>query len=172
MQPNRRLSAFFIAVLMLLATAAEARADQGFSPPGWSTGRKAFVLPGLAFRNGDYFVVDALGLALFNLPRPGRCLAATGRAELGVGGSAVAIGVATNLGEAPCELGEAFLESGLISLEARVERMYGSSWQRTTYLGAQISLASMWTLRLSLGWMVDPHDAADNHVQFGVGALF
>jgi hypothetical protein len=173
METNQRSLAAFIVVLTLLASHTEARADQGLSPPDWSTDRKTIVLPGLGFRNGDWFAVDALGMAIFDPLRSHRCIAATARGELGIGGSAAAIGLATNLDEAPCKVSAAFLESILVSLEARVERMYGpTTWRRTTYVGAQVSLATMFWFRPSLGWMFDAHSAADNHVQVGLGVLF
>jgi hypothetical protein len=40
------------------------------------------------------------------------------------------------------------------------------------YVGAQVSLAIPWWWRPSLGWMFDVHDAADNHVQVGLGLWF
>jgi hypothetical protein len=132
---------------VLLAIRAEARADQGFSPQDWSSDSKTIVLPGLGFRNGDWFAVDALGMTIFDPLPSGRCIAAMARGELGVGGSAVAIGLVTNVDEAPCKVSAAFLESGLVSLEVRVERMDGSTnWRRTTYEGAQVSLATMCVL--------------------------
>jgi hypothetical protein len=173
METSRRFVSSFIAVVMLLASQAEPRADQGFSPPDWSTERKTFVLGGFGFRNGDLFAVDAVGMALFDTFRSGRCIAMTARGELGVGGAAAAVGLATNLAEAPCKLSAAFLQSGIVSLEARVERTYGpTGWRRTMYVGPQVSLATMWWWKPSLGWMFDAHDAADNHVQFGLGVLF
>jgi hypothetical protein len=159
---------------MLLASRAEARADQSDVVPGLIGHRdKAAILAGLSFRNGDWLVVDGLGMVVvFDPPLSDRCVAATVRGEVGIGGSAVAIGLATNAGSTSCAWDD-FSESGIATLEARVERTYGpTGWRRTEYVGAQVSLAIPWWWRPSLAWMFNVHDAADNHVQVGLGLGF
>jgi hypothetical protein len=57
---------------------------------------------------------------------------------------------------------------GLLTLEARAERMYGStSWNHATYIGPQLSFNLMW--KLSVGWMINVHDSSDQHPQLGLG---
>jgi hypothetical protein len=161
-------------VLALVASSAAARADNDPSVPGVvSDDDHAAVLAGAVFRNGDWFAVDAFGMVVFSPAGTGRCIAATARGELGIGGAAAAIGLATNVVESSCTIDRDFLESGIVSLEARFERMYGpTSWRKTEYAGAQVSLATFWWWRPSLTWMYNVHDATDKHVQFGLGVLF
>ena len=65
-----------------------------------------------------------------------------------------------------------FLHGPFISLEARVERMYGpTSWRSATYFGPQLSL-SIFVLKASLGLMVDLDDQTNRHLQVGVGFGF
>ncbi len=94
-------------------------------------------------------------------------------AEIGLGGAAIAIGLATNLFETSCAVNERFLESGIRSLEARVERTYGpTAWRKTEYAGAQVSLRTSWWWSPSVGWMFDVRDPAHRHLQVGLGATF
>jgi hypothetical protein len=59
-----------------------------------------------------------------------------------------------------------------VSLEARIERMYGvSDWRSATYLGPHISI-SAYLPKASVGWMVNTNDRSDHHVQLAVGAGF
>jgi hypothetical protein len=125
-------------------------------------------------RTGDRFAADALVMVLFSPLSPAfsRCLAATVRGELGIGGATAAIGLATNALPTDCTRGD-FLESGVLGLEARLERTYSpTSWRSTEYVGGQVSLATLWWFKPSLAWMFDVHDAADQHVQVGVGVGF
>jgi hypothetical protein len=119
--------------------------------------------------------VGGLGVVTVSPGTCGRYLAATSRAELGIGGAAAAIGLATNIfGDASCALNEALMGNGLVGFEARVARMYGPTfWRRTEYAGAQVSLAAPYgMLRLTLGLMVDVHDHADKQSQVGLGVSF
>ena len=161
-------------VLVLVARSAEARVSDAPSVPGVvSDDDHAAVLGGAVFRNGDWAAVDAFGVIVFSPAGTGRCIAATARGELGIGGAAAAIGLATNVIESSCTVRRDFLESGIVSLEARFERMYGpTSWRKTGYAGAQVSLATFWWWRPSLSWMYNVHDATDKHVQVGLGVLF
>jgi hypothetical protein len=62
-----------------------------------------------------------------------------------------------------------FPGSGMLSVEARVERMYGpTSWRSTTYVGGQLSFAGI-MIKPSVGWMVDVHDPRDSHYQITTG---
>lgn len=162
------------AVLVLLAGQAEARESETVILPGVIRHHdSAGFLAGVSFHNGDWLVVDGLGMVVvYDPPLSSRCLAATARAEVGLGGSAAAIGLATNTFDTSCKMDE-LLESGVIGVEARLERMYGpTSWRRTEYVGAQVSLAIPWWWRPSLAWMFNVHDAADNHLQIGLGLGF
>jgi hypothetical protein len=59
-----------------------------------------------------------------------------------------------------------------VSLEARIERMYGlSSWRSATYLGPHLSL-SVLVLKASVGWMIDVNDRSNHHIQLAFGGGF
>ena len=66
------------------------------------------------------------------------------------------------------------MAGGLLSLDARVSRMYGpTSWHDTEYAGAQGSLALPFgMMRLTAGAMVNLRDRKDRHQQFGWGVAF
>lgn len=149
-------------LVVLLASKAEARP------------LNAYPLLGVSFRNGDHFAVEP-GIVYLGAPaESGRLLAAVVRGQLGIGGSGGGVGLATNLwpSPGPHDLRDFYFE-GYIILEARIERMYGTtSWQHTTYAGPQLSVVLPMTPKASLGWMIGVHDAADNHVQVGVGFGF
>jgi hypothetical protein len=132
------------------------------------------VVPGFSIRNGDWVVVDALGVVLLGLQeKPARGYAVVMRSELGIGGASAGVGPATNLfsGQGPRDMSD-FLGSGILSLEARVTRMYGlTSWRSTTYVGGQLSFAGIiW--KPAIGWMVavdNPHDVHGQITLFGGG---
>jgi hypothetical protein len=162
-------------VFVILAPAGRAQAMHAdeYLPPLHLNGR-AVVLPTAIFRNGDWFAVGGVGIVTVSPRTCGRYFAATSRAELGIGGADAAIGLATNIADASCELDQALMGSGLVSIEAHVARMYGPTfWRRTEYAGAQVSLAApAGMMRVTLGLMVDVHDHADAHGQFGFGVSF
>jgi hypothetical protein len=167
-----RVLAGIVVVTLALAGRSQAAQPDSYFPSLYWNGR-AVVLPTATFRNGDWFSLGAVGIVTLSPQTCGRYLAATSRAEAGVGGAAAAIGLATNIGDAPCELNNALTGSGLLSLEARVARTYGlTSWHRTDYAGAQVSLAVFAVGRLTLGLMVDVHDHQARHTQLGYGVLF
>ncbi len=151
-------------LLVLLAGQAQAR------PSPLDT----YPTVGVSFRNGDYVAVEP-GIVQLGLPaESGRLFAATVRGQLGAGGSGGGIGLATNIwpSPGPHDLRDFYFE-GIIILEARVERMYGpTSWRHTTYAGPQLSVALPIVPKACLGWMIDVHDAADNHAQLGFGFGF
>ena len=149
-------------VLLLLVSKAEARQLD------------TYPVFGVSFRNGDYFAVEP-GIVHFGAPtESGRLLAAMVRGQLGVGGCGGGLGLATSLWPSPGrhELRDLYFV-GVVILEARVERMYGTtSWQHTTYAGPHLSVVLPIIPKVSLGWMIGVHDAADNHVQVGLGFGF
>jgi hypothetical protein len=130
---------------------------------------------GLSLRNGDLFAIEPSGRFFFGPIRPPVTMVV--HAVLGVGGSGGGIGFAMSLmprrpGAEPCCQREDFFWGTFVSLEARVERMYGpTSWRRATYVGPQLSLSS-YILKASLGWMVDVNDQTNRHLQIGVGTAF
>jgi len=148
--------------VMLLAGSAEARPLE-----------TAFA-GGASIRNGDWVAVDGLGVVLLGSPVPIRSLAVVARGEVGLGGVSAGLGLALNSLPGQCRVPGActmsdLLWSGMISLEARVARMYGpTSWRNTTYAGGQLSLAGI-ICKPSLGWMVDVHDPRDRHYQIATG---
>ena len=151
-------------LLVLLAGQAEAR-SRDLDP---------YPIIGMSVRNGDYLALEP-GIMHLGLPaESGRLFAATVRGELGIGGSGGGIGLATNFcpSPGPHDLRD-FYYDGIIMLEARIERMYGpTSWRHTTYAGPHLSIALPIVPKVSLGWMIDLHHAADNHVQLGLGGGF
>jgi hypothetical protein len=159
--------------LVLLPAGAQARegefCDRG---PAACAGRFAAVVPGASVRNGDLVAVDGLGVLLLSTPSP---VALVIRGELGLGGSSAGIGLATNaFGSAsPGDWRiDDFLGSGILSLEARVSRMYGpTTWRSATYIGGQLSFACI-IFKPALAWMVAADDPRDEHFQIvlaGVG---
>ena len=159
-----------VAMVILVGGRVEAAPDeraQGW--PGMTSGRLGLV-PGFRVRNGDWFVVDALGIALLGPPARTRAVAVVARGEAGIGGAGMGVGVATNAlpGPYPAPGGvqmSDFVGSGIGILEARAEWTYGlTSWRRTTYVGGQLSLAAV-VFKPSVGVMVDAHDRRDRRVQ-------
>jgi hypothetical protein len=146
-------------VLVLLASEAEARQLD------------TYPVFGVSFRNGDTFAVEP-GIVHFGAPaESGRLRAAMARGVVGIGGCGGGLGLVTSLwpSPGPHDARDLYYE-GIVILEARVERMYGStSWQHTTYAGPQLSVVLPIIPKVSLGWMIDVRDAADNHVQVGLG---
>jgi len=148
-------------IAVLLGSNAEAQA------------REATVAFGAAFRNGDWLAIEPVGLVLLGGSGSGGNVAALARGVVGLGGSGAALGLATGLGgpclgRPPCGL-RASIFNSIISVEGRVERMYGiTSWRRTTYVGPHLSFGGMF-LKGSAGWMFDVHDRANDHFQLGLG---
>ena len=99
---------------------------------------------------------------------------ATARAEVGLGGAALALGFGVIIADKPGPLNETLMAGGLMSLDARVARMYGpTSWQNTEYAGVQGSLAlPVGMMRLTVGAMINLRDHSDRRQQFGWGVLF
>jgi hypothetical protein len=159
-------------ILMLLGGAAHA--DDHPAVPLVSG--RLFLTRGFSFRKGDWFSFEPSFLFVSGAGGAGRPIVGVARPMLGVGGSGAAIGVATSLARPcppaePCQASD-FLLSVPVSLEARVERMYGpSSWRGTTYFGPQATV-SAYVFKASLGWMVDVNDRTDRHIQLGIGFGF
>jgi len=134
-----------------------------------------YVVRGFSIRNGDYLVLEPPVLFFFGPIRPRVTLVA--RPMLGVGGSGAGIGLAMNLmpsrpGGEPRTPAADYFMGPFVSLEAHIERMYGpTNWRSATYAGPQLSL-SLYVLKASLGWMVDPGDGTDHHVQIALGGGF
>jgi hypothetical protein len=159
---SRRFIAVASVVLALLGRTPEARAVE------------APVLPSLSIRNGDWVAVGGLGVGLLGSTAPGRTFAVVVRGELGLGGVGAGLGLATNmfagscLAPGGCSRSD-FFGSGVGSLEARVERMYGlTSWRHTTYVGGQLSL-SLVIWKPAIGVMFDAHDPRDARLQVATG---
>jgi hypothetical protein len=168
---SRVLAGVVFIVLALARRSQATQPDSSFPSLHWDG--RAVVLPTANFRNGDWFAVGAVGIVTVSPQTCRRYLAITSRAEVGIGGADAAIGLATNMADAPCELNNALTGSGLLSLEARVARTYGpTSWRKTEYAGAHISLAVFAVGRLTFGMMVDVHDHQIRHTQLGYGVLF
>jgi hypothetical protein len=163
-KPRPRISLALFALASAVLTLLDGRAEA----------IETFVVPGLSVRNGDWVGIDGLGVALLGSPRPGRTIAAVLRGELGLGGAAGGLGLATNLLSGSCSAPGGcsmsdFLGSGMGTLEARIERMYGlTSWRHATYVGGQLS----WSLVIwkpSIGVMFDAHDPRDARLQVATG---
>jgi hypothetical protein len=127
------------------------------------------LVPGVSVRNGDWVAVDGLGIALLSPREYASFVAAVLRGELAIGGISAGVGLATNVLSEPCPSRgcdmSVFLGSGILSLEGRVERMFGpTSWRRTTYVGAQVSLATIFW-KPAVGLMIAPDDPRDHHWQ-------
>lgn len=169
-----------LAVVAIALPAARAEAgpceQNGSNWPGVVSNDVAFM-PGFSLRNGDWVAVDGLGVLLLPAARPwDRVAALVVRGEVGLGGSSAGVGLATITlaRQAPrpsgeCEVSE-FLGSGIVSLEGRVERMYGpTTWHSTTYVGWQVSFAGI-IFKPALGCMVAADNPRDRHCQIATGA--
>ena len=137
--------------------------------------KHVFIDRGGSFRNGDWFAIEPSALFLYNPIR--QPVVMVTRAVLGVGGSGGSVGLAMNLmPECPdadlCWQGDDFFAGPFLSLEGRVERMYGPTrWRPATYAGPQLTF-SIYVLKASVGWMADVNQRANHHVQVGFGAGF
>ena len=127
--------------------------------------------PGFSIRNGDWLAVDGLGILLLGAPAASRMTAVVVRGEVGLGGSSAGIGLATNVFAGsdytlPCTWKmDEFLGGGILSLEGRVERMYGpTTWRSTTYVGWQVSFAGI-IFKPAVGCMVAADNPRDRHCQ-------
>ncbi len=162
---SRRLAGWSSCVLgVALAVVAVTESAAAAETPGVFA-----AVPGFSVRNGDWVAVDGLGILVLGQPVPRRLAAVVLRGEVGLGGSSAGIGLATNvLGLSPSTQGWSatdFIGSGVLSLEGRLERMYGpTSWRRTTYVGGQISFSAI-ICKPALGWMVAADDPRDRHFQ-------
>lgn len=160
---------------LILASAGRAHAlhpDEVVPPPLWNG--RAVALPAFICRSGDWAAAGALGLVAVT-PRPGGgYVVVASRAEVGVGGASMAVGVGAIIADRPTPLNEAVMAGGLMTLEARVTRMYGpTSWRSSEYAGLQGSLAIPYgMMRLAVGRMINLRDHADRRYQFGLGVLF
>ncbi len=141
-----------------------------------------FLVRGASFREGDLFAMEPSGLFVFGPIR--RPVVGVARAVVGAGGSGVGIGLAVNAfprcwDDDSCLQGIDFFVGPFVSLEARVERMYGHFWRTSgvpkwrdaTYAGPQLSF-SVFVLKASVGWMVDVTDQTNHHAQLGLGFGF
>jgi len=163
---------------MLPATKTEARPCEQPCPalPGWASANGVGAVAGFSIRNGDWVAVDGMGILLLGAPTANRMTAFVVRGEVGLGGSSVGIGLATNALRGPdyrlacsCKMDE-FIGSGILSLEARVERMYGpTTWRNTTYVGWQVSFAAI-IFKPALGCVVAADNPRDRHCQIATGA--
>jgi len=131
------------------------------------------AVPGISVRNGDWVAVDGLGVLLLGAPTAITMAAVVIRGEIGLGGSSAGIGLATNAFAANCTLPDTydmseFLGTGILSLEARVARMYGpTTWRSATYVGGQLSFAGiLW--KPAIAWMVATDDPRDRHTQITI----
>jgi len=152
--------------LLLLLLASEAKAEP----------RKVYGMLDLEAREGDYLALEPGAYYLLGAPTAvGRPIAFFARGEVAVAGSGAGIGLmvdqlSDDCGPYPTPRDLFF--SFLVSLEARAERMYGhTSWNHTTYVGPQFTFALVPAIlpKVSVGWMINPRNAADNHVQSGIG---
>jgi hypothetical protein len=164
-----------VVAIALPAARSEARPCQrDGSWPGVVSNDLAFAA-GFSLRTGDWVAVDGLGVLLLPAARPwDKMFALVVRGEVGLGGSSAGIGLATRLlpsqGSRPgeCQISE-FLGAGVLSLEGRVERMYGpTSWRSTTYVGWQLSFAGI-IFKPALGGMVASDNPRDQRVLLATG---
>jgi hypothetical protein len=143
--------------------------------PGPVEAAEGYPTFGLELRNGDTVALGAGGIVVFGTPAgPPRPLIATFRGEVAHGGVGAGLGIvlATTTDKPDPDPSDLFL-GGFLLLEMHVERMFGAArWTHTTYAGPQVTLYPSVLPKLSLGWMTDVHDAADNHIQVGIGVGF
>jgi hypothetical protein len=164
-----RLSPLFGVALATIATMlptaqAQAGSDSLCGEVIVCGGDFSAVAPGFSVRNGDWLTVDALGVLMLDTRAP---IAAVARGEIGIGGSSLGIGLATNFFGPPQPWTMSDFLMGIFSLEARVERMYGpTTWRSTTYVGGQLSWGLMIFGKPALAWMVAADDAHEEHFQF------
>lgn len=136
---------------------------------------RTYLVFAIQGRNGDDFAFEPAALFLLGSPGEGRRpLAALVRGEVAVGGAGGGVGLAIDWfpnDQDPYPNPEELIYGGLMTLEARVERMYGvTTWNHSTYVGPQLSFNLM--LKLSVGWMINVRDSSDQHPQLGLGAGF
>ena len=133
---------------------------------------RVFVVRGVSVRQGDWLAIEPSFLFVPGSTGRRSPLVVVARPMLGVGGSGIGIGLAPILAcSEPCPMTDALMVLP-VSLEARIERMYGlTSWRRATYIGPHVSL-SAFVLKASVGWMVDVNDRSDHHLQLAIGAGF
>jgi hypothetical protein len=164
MDTERFIAVASLVALLMMGGEARVKAAEGYP---------AF---GLEVRNGDTVALGVGGIVVFGSPpgQPPRPLIASLRGEVAHGGVGAGIGlvIATTTDKPDPDLRDLFYSLfGL--LEMRVERMYGStSWTHTTYAGPRVTFYPGIMPKLSLSWMADIHNAADNHIQVGIGGGF
>jgi len=135
---------------------------------------EAYPVLGVEIRNGDILAFEPGVIAVLGTPaKSSRPLIASLRGELAGGGAGVGVGLVIAATDKPDPDPRDLLFGGLALVEMRVERMYAStSWNHTIYAGPQLTFCAPVVPKVSLGWMVDLRDAADNHVQVGLGFGF
>jgi len=154
----------------LLLISGKARADD--YPVLTLVPEHVFVVRGGSVRQGDWFAIEPSFLFVPGSTGRRSPLVLVARPMLGVGGSGAGIGLAPILAcSEPCPMTDALMILP-VSLEARIERMYGpTSWRSATYFGPHLSLSAyLW--KASVGWMVDGNDRSDHHIQLAFGAGF
>lgn len=159
------LAGIGVAGLVLGLFANEARAEE--LPDPFIYSRSAAVALGINVRNGDWVTVNAMGMVLLGPPEARTCAAVTARAEVGIGGSGAGIGLGVGPFPEGCVMPN-FLFSGIISLEAHVERMYFSTWPSATYVGPQVTFSWIW-MKISIAAMHDINDSTNKQGQLGFG---
>ena len=161
-------------LVMLVASRARAEARPPQNQEAQEQPQRAYVLFAIQGRNGDYLAFEPVALFLLGAPgKSHRPIAALVRGELGVGGAGGGVGLAIDWWPSanPYPNPEEIIYGGLMTVEARAERMYGpTSWTHTTYVGPQGSFNLMF--KFSVGWMINVRDSRDDHLQFGLGAGF
>jgi hypothetical protein len=131
-----------------------------------------YPILGVEVRNGDIVALQLGAMRVFG--SSANPVVATARGEIGVGGSGAGVGLVIASGtDSPNPDPKDLIFGGFILLELRAERMYGpTSWSHTTYAGPQVTFYPFIAPKVSLGWMADVHDAANNRLQIGVGGGF
>jgi hypothetical protein len=156
--------------VFLLLVAGKARAQN--YPVVALVPERVFVVRGFSFRQGDFLSIEPSFLLVPGATDGTRPLAVVARPMLGLGGSGVGIGLAPIWGcSAPCLMTDALMVLP-VSVEARIERMYGpTDWRAATYFGPHLSL-SAFVVKASAGWMVDLDDRRNHHLQLAIGFGF
>jgi hypothetical protein len=166
---SKRAAAAVGLTAFLVLSGGNARADD--HPVVTLIPEHLFAVRGFSFRQGDWLSLEPSFLFV-PASRGAYSPVVVVRPMLGVGGSGVGIGLAPIWGcPGPCDPTDALMLLP-VSLEARIERMYGvSDWRSATYLGPHISI-SAYILKASVGWMVDVNDRSDHHIQLAIGGGF
>ncbi len=133
---------------------------------------RVFVVRGFSVRQGDWLTIEPSFLLVPVSTGRNGPLVFVARPMLGLGGSGVGIGLAPIWGcSEPGPMTDALMILP-VSVEARIERMYGlTSWRSATYLGPHLSL-SAFVVKASVGWMIAVSDRNNHHIQLAIGGGF